>query len=309
MKKNYKTKKYRKYSRTNFLKTYKGGFNTNSNVNSNINANANNNSANEIMNHIKEERQFHLPSLGDSGVFSKATNLAQGATLNAVDKLGQIVGVDLTNPQQTQQKLEQIKANINNPETIAKVKEILSFYSQYGTIALEAVQPFLQKLSSIIIEEGGKTANKFIDTGSTIIGNAIKEIPGVGLVVSLAQDAEKIGETAASVVNTGTTITTEFSDTINAAILNFNNLIKEKQDLLNRTQSSIQDFTNPLKNMAENAAANVTSNMVANSIPSKLTSNAVTNMTSNAVNKYNNLNTVKRFRGGQKTRRIKTKKQ
>lgn len=280
MKNSYKTKKNKKYYKNNSLKTYKGGENE---------------TANTIMNQIKQKNQMHLPSLGTSGVITNVKNIAQGSAINAVDKLGEAVGVDLTDPIQTQQKLEQIKSTISNPETIAKVKEILGMYAQYGSVALEAVEPFIEKLSNVVIKEGSKTAESFINTGSTVLGNVIKEIPGVGLVASIAQDAEKIGETVASVVNTGSTIAEELSDTTNASIQNYNKLVKEKEDLLQRTNNSLTKFENPLQNMSSNVMQNVNSNI----------NSSVGNLNNSLNNKLNNsLNKV--ITGGNKrTKRIK----
>ena len=109
------------------------------------------------------------------------------------------------------------------------------------------------------------------DTGTTILSNAVKEIPGVGLVYSLVQDASKIGEATSAVVNAASEITTDAAD---SAVVFHENLKKLQEEtnqgrsiggskkilkglkkdrikVFNRVTRSIHKFENPLKSVSK----------------------------------------------------------
>jgi hypothetical protein len=89
------------------------------------------------------------------------------------------------------------------------------------------------------VEEGSNVATKVADTGSTIVSNAVKEIPGVGLVYSLVQDASKIGEATSAVIGAASEIATNTAD---SAVVFNNNLKKVEAEA---TSESVDALSKP----------------------------------------------------------------
>lgn len=140
----------------------------------------------------------------------------------------------------------------------------------------KAASPLIDPLTTKILDEGSKVAKKVADTGTTIVSNAVKEIPGVGLVYSLAQDASKIGEATSAVINAASKITTDAADsavvfkdnlqkvqseeqpninmtsdknmTVGGSKRVLKGLKKDKTNISNRITKSILKFENPLHN-------------------------------------------------------------
>jgi hypothetical protein len=101
--------------------------------------------------------------------------------------------------------------------------------------------------------------------------NTIQSIPGVGVVVGAARSFDTIGQAVLSAVNASSEIVTSTSDAVNGSVQNFERLKEEKEDLLDRTSSSVADFTNgsvkKMGDMANKSAASASASM--NSVASK----------------------------------------
>ena len=284
--KNYTTKNYaRKYinqknknhskavSRT--FKNYKGGT---THIPSNI---GNTNLENESMAKLSElkmarEEKAKVSAAKTNEIIGDAVIVAEGLGANALEGIGNIIGVDVAHPEKTTAKLNEIKETLTNPENFKKVQEIIGEAAKKGALMFKAAAPLIDPLTTKILEEGSKVAEKVADTGTTIVSNTVKEIPGVGLVYSLAQDASKIGEATGAVISAASTITTDAADS--AVVFNDNLkkvqaeeqsninmtpnknmtaggskrvlkwLKKDKTTISNRITKSILKFENPLHN-------------------------------------------------------------
>ena len=219
----------------------------------NISINNSNSDLSQIEN-IKKEIQSEdsfknlLPNinLGDSKILDKATNLAEGLGVKTLENASNLIGIDITNPQQTNQKLEQIKQTLTNPENINKFKEITSNIAEIGAVGIEASKPFITPLIDTTIEKLKEAGSEIGEAGVKIALNTAEEIPGVGILIGTVRNLSNAGEAGLAAINAGSEIVKTTSDSINAATKNFNRLIKEKGELLNRTQNSINNFMNPL---------------------------------------------------------------
>jgi len=156
--------------------------------------------------------------------------------VNSLDNMGKLVGVDLEDPASLQQKIDNMKQTLSNPETTRKLMEL-------GGIAVEASAPFTKPLIDKTVESGKEALSQIGEAGVKVILNTAEEIPGVGIVLGTIRSANNIAEAAISSINAGTEVWTSTSDTINQTVKNFNRLIKEKTDVLNRTENSVNQFT------------------------------------------------------------------
>lgn len=241
--KNYKRKYYinqKKPSRT--FKNYKGGeVHMPSNMN-NITTETNlEKESIQKLEEIKREREEKAKESAAKAneIIGDAVIVAEGIGANAIEGIGNIIGIDVAHPEKTTAKLNEIKETITNPENFKKVQEIISETAKKGALMFKAASPLIDPLTSKILDEGSKVAEKVADTGTTILSNAVKEIPGVGLVYSLAQDASKIGEATSAVINAASKITTDAAD---SAVVFKDNLQKVQSEATQPTLANTQNI-------------------------------------------------------------------
>ena len=226
----------------------------------------------EKLEQIKKER--HEKELENAEKNNKFVNdaviVAEGIGANAIEGIGNVIGVDIANPEKTTAKLNEIKETLTDPQNLKKVEEIVGEVAEKGAVIYKAAEPLIDPIANKLLDEGEKVAKKMADTGTTILSNAIKEIPGVGLVYSLVQDASKVGEATAAVISAASEITTDAADS--AVVFNENlkklqeenvqkykmtagrskkllkGLKKDRTTVSNRITRSVNKFENPLNN-------------------------------------------------------------
>jgi hypothetical protein len=224
----------------------------------------------EIMQQIKDDRKIQLipteppkeTSTEEEGVLSEATNLttniatevsddsvhlAEGLTLNAIEKTSDLIGVDLANSEATRAKLDDIKETLSDPKTQEKVNEVVGQAAQVGALAVEASKPFLDPLIDTANEKGEEVLTKLGQTGVKVLLNTATEIPGVGVVIGSLRSISNVGEAIVATANAGSEVAIASADTINASSKNFDQLLAEKQHIETRTKSSIEKHEDPLK--------------------------------------------------------------
>lgn len=185
---------------------------------------------------VREENKLvNFLGLGNSPLFQKSKLLAEGIAVNTLNGVGEFAGVNLEDPASVQEKLDGMKRTLTDPETTKKMVEL-------GVIALEATAPFTQPLIDKTVEAGGEAISKMGEAGVKVLLNTAEEIPGVGIILGTVRSLDNVGEAIISSVNAGTEVITTASNTINATAKNFKRLIKEKEDILNRTQQSVNNF-------------------------------------------------------------------
>lgn len=241
IKNNNKTKKnkivYRKKKR--YFTKKKGGASSNPNINesnkvSNENKESNETNSNaidEIKKQVQEEKNLHL---GDNNILAKTGDLAQGVAVNAVDKVGDFLGVDLDDPNFAEKNKEQLKHISENAAEI-------------GNVVVESVEPFTKPLIDKSLKASGKILSDVGETGVKVLLNTAEEIPGAGIIIGSLRSLGSIGDAVVSSVNAGSEVISSSADTINASVKNFDRLIKEKEEIANRTKASINEFTGGFK--------------------------------------------------------------
>jgi hypothetical protein len=135
--------------------------------------------ANEIFKKIEEQNKVELPDIADipvvGPVIEKTGDLIEGASVNIIDKAGDLLGVDIDNPGSISEKLDDVKEALGDPENLEKLKDIAGEAGKIGEVAIVAFQP---------------AAEKFVETTLPVVtdgfNKAVKGVVATG--VNLAED-------------------------------------------------------------------------------------------------------------------------
>ena len=206
---------------------------------------SNDNNSSQIMNEVKKERKFNIASLGNIPVFKKTGELAEGLTLKGVERMGSLLGINLSDSRNVNEKLDQIKMALSDPKNKEKIKEIFSEAAKVGAVAVEAASPFIQPLVNKSIAVGTEAMSKIGESAVKIALNTAEEIPVAGVVIGTVRSLSNAGEAFAAASSAASEVVTASSDTINAATKNFERLMKEKMNSVNRINDSLNKFQQP----------------------------------------------------------------
>lgn len=249
MRKNIKTKKNRRYRKKN--KSFKAGVI----IGGDADANA---EINELTKNIEAQHSLNnlLPdlNLGDSKVMNRIVELSEGLAIKTIDNTSKILDVDLNDSERFKQRLEDLKVLLNDPKNKELMREVVANFAQVGVVALDAAKPFIDDLITEIFEKLKVVGNEFGEAGVKITLNTLEEIPGYGVIIGSIRSASNIAEAFLASSNALSEVVTKTSDTINASVQNFDKLLKEKGDLINRTTDSINKFSENMKSMPNKPA-------------------------------------------------------
>lgn len=225
----YKKMKKRKYNST--IKYMRGG-----------NLDNNTETPKEVLDEVKREHEF---SLSAAPVLQKTSELAEGVALKTIENIGMLLGVDLSNPRDINGNLDKIKVALSNPETKEKIRSIIGQISEILGVAIEAASPFIEPLMNKTFEVGTAALSKMSESAVKIGLNTAEEIPGVGVLIGTVRSLSSAMEAFLAGVNAGDEVVTSSSDTINAAVRNFKQIMKDKQNSLDRINNSVNNFQAP----------------------------------------------------------------
>ena len=206
---------------------------------------SNYNNASQIMNEVKKERKFNIPSLGNIPIIKKTGELAEALTLKGVERMETLLGINLSDSRSVSEKLDQIKFALSDPKNKEKIKEVLSEAAKLGAVAVEASSPFIQPLMDKSIEVGSQAITKIGESALKIALNTAEQIPIAGLVIGSVRSLSNAGEALAAASSAASQVVTASSDTINASTKNFERLMKEKMNSMNRINESVNKFQQP----------------------------------------------------------------
>jgi hypothetical protein len=196
---------------------------------------------------IKDERLAK-----SSAMLSNIENTAKGIAVNTLENVTNKLGFDVTNPQEFDKVLDNIKNSVNNPENIKKTTEILKGLSENAAVYYKAVEPLIDPMTDKFLEVSSKAAEKMGESATVILSNTVKEIPGVGLAYALIQDVSKLGEAASAATSAFAEFTTSASDSAVVFKKNLEKLKSQKEAIEGRTTQSLNQFQNPLQNLNNN---------------------------------------------------------
>lgn len=244
MKRNIRTKKNRKYRKKNKSIKVGGGDDT---------------ELEELTKKIEDAHSLNnlLPNLnlGDSKVIKRIVELSEGLAIKSIDKTSEYLNVDLNDSESFRKRLEELKVVLNDPKNKELMKEVIANFAQVGIVALDAAKPFIDDLITEIFEKLKIVGTEFGEAGVKISLNTIEEIPGYGVIIGTIRSASNAAEAVLASSNAFSEVVTKTSDTINASIQNFDKLMKEKGDLINRTTDSINKFSENIKSMPNNISS------------------------------------------------------
>ena len=170
------------------------------------------------------------------------SNLLENIIVSSIMNVAGLMGVDITDPDQTTEKLEAIKANLSEPENIKRMVFIIASSSEIAGASMEALQPFLQELISNIIQSLGGLSENLVQSAIQIGMSSLQAIPIIGAFMSAGQTAITLFETWLSIINTGAQVTTSLSETYNGWIQLFRKLKEQKELLASRSLEAEQKF-------------------------------------------------------------------
>jgi hypothetical protein len=254
MRKNNRTKKNRRYRRKN--KSFKIGGDIQEQPETAVTSAA----ADELTKKIEAEHSLSnfLPdmNLGDSKVMQKVVDLSEALAIKTIDNTSEFLNIDLKDSEQLQKRLEEIKIVLNDPKNKELMREVVANFAQVGIVALDAAKPFIDDLIDEVFEKLKVVGNEFGEAGVKIALNTLEEIPGYGVIIGTIRSASNAAEAVLASSNAFSEVVTKTSDTINASVQNFDKLMKEKGDLINRTTDSINKFSENMKSMPTNINTN-----------------------------------------------------
>jgi hypothetical protein len=183
---------------------------------------------------------------------NRIVELSEGLAIKTIDNTSTFLNVDLNDSERFKQRLEELKVLLNDPKNKELMREVVANFAQVGIVALDAAKPFIDDLITEIFEKLTVVGNEFGEAGVKITLNTLTEIPGYGVIIGSIRSASNIGEAFLASSNALSEVVTKTSDTINASVQNFDKLLKEKGDLINRTSDSINKFSENIKSMPSN---------------------------------------------------------
>jgi hypothetical protein len=249
MVKNMRTRRNKKSRRRNKItrstKIYGGNpTTTNVNTDTDTNTNTDKNENDKLINEIENKH-----SLGNSNIFKQITELSEGLALKTMDNTAEFFDVDLNDSDKFKQRLEELKIILNDPKNKKLMRELVANFAEIGIIALEASSPFIEKLIVEIFNKLTIMGNEFGKAGVKIGLNTMEEVPGYGVIIGTVRSASNAAEAVLASTNAASEIITISSDNMNAATQSFDKLLKEKKEVIDRTNKSIVDFSDNMKSM------------------------------------------------------------
>ena len=214
----------KRQSSKRYRKMYGGASPAYNNVNNNNSVTKDDIAANKIMENIEEQNKLEFPSIDEipivGPVLEKTGDLIEGASVNLIDKTGDLLGIDVNNPGSVSQKLDDIKDIVSDPENVEKMKEIASNMGKYGEVAVVAFKP---------------AAERFIDTSLPVVTEGIDKAvkAGVATGVNLVED---VAGPFIGIPRTILSAATAFNASVNAG----SELVKGAAEAIQGTQENFE---------------------------------------------------------------------
>jgi hypothetical protein len=165
--------------------------------------------------------------------------LIEGLILESIGQIGNIIGVDVSDPKQVNAKLDEIKVIVSDPEINQKVRVIVDKISALLFVALEAAQPYIKPMAEKVNKIYVTSTSDLGRSTITILKNIAKAIPIYGAIVALIDTANTVTVTAANSVTAQQHAQEAVNDAIREISDEFQNLLKQKKDLLSRIPTEV----------------------------------------------------------------------
>jgi len=191
------------------------------------------------------EQQYNLiqRAYNNPGFFGKLGEVVKKGLLNAIDNMGNYVGVDLKSQDDIINQLTAVKKTLENTTNLQEIAII-------GSLVLEAASPFIEPLIDKIVFYGENAGERIGKAIVNVILNTLEEIPIYGLIVWAIRTFNTIAVTVLASVNTAGLTINEIRNTVQSTVDEFEGLKREymyqlqkqREKSANRIQNSIQNF-------------------------------------------------------------------
>jgi hypothetical protein len=194
-------------------------------------------------------RKKHIYSGGAPGFSEQLINrlllVIEGLIIKSIDQLGNVIGIDVSDPKQVNAKLDEIKVIISDPEIHEKVVSIVEKINMLLYVALEAAQPYVKPMADKINNIYIKSTSDLGSSTITILKNIAKAIPVYGAIVALIDTANTVTVTAANTVTAKQHAQSAYNEAVILMTDDFKNLLKQKQGLLSRIPTNVPGLPPP----------------------------------------------------------------
>ena len=193
--------------------------------------------------HTRKNRRYIGGAEPTQGFTAKLLNrlllLIEGMILKSIDKLGYIIGLDVSDPKQVSEKITAIQGVLLDPEINEQVRIIVGKIGVLLTIALDAAEPFIKPMSDKLNRIYVKSTSELGASTITIIKNIAKVIPVYGAIVAMIDAANTVAVSSANTTTAQEHAKMAVGDAIREISDEFRTLLKQKKDLLSRIPNEV----------------------------------------------------------------------
>jgi hypothetical protein len=193
--------------------------------------------------HTRKNRHYIGGAEPTQGFTAKLINkiliLVESMILKLIDKLGYVIGLDISDPTKVSEKIEAIQGILLDPEINEKVRIIVGKIGVLLTIALDAAEPYIKPMSDKLNRIYVKSTSELGVSTVTIIKNIAKVIPVYGAIVAMIDAANTVTVSTANSATAKEHAKMAVSDAIREMSDEFRNLLKQKKDLLSRIPNEV----------------------------------------------------------------------
>ena len=138
--------------------------------------------------------------------------------------------------------LENINKTMDDPAFKKEYEHSLENISDIASITLKAMDKPIDEVIDKLHEVGEKATSGALSSGIKVGTDIIAAIPGIGAVVELGKIANDASKGVSDVVEAGTEMAETTSDFMKEFNMNLEKGLREKHQLSNRIQNSINEF-------------------------------------------------------------------
>ena len=224
-----KTNKRRNLHKKNSYRRMYGG----EDVKQTINSPSNDKQAEEIMDKIEAQNQITLPGINEipvvGPIIEKTGDLIEGSSIKAIDSVGNLIGIDIDNPNSISDKLSDIKNSLSNPENVEKLKEIAKEAGKFGEVAVVAFAPAAERFVDTTLPIVAEGFDKAIKSGAATGINLLEDVAGpfIGIPRTFLSAAEAFNAS----VNAGSELVRGTAEGLQGTYENYSRLMNKMNNV------------------------------------------------------------------------------
>ena len=210
-------------------------------------------------------------------VATRAVNRGARFASDSVARGASVVGLNLLNSSEATAQLTNFANIMRTDEARAAAEDIGKSAGEIGLVIASELEPLAKPIIDrgiAVVETGAKKAiGSMANTGKYAVSSFLGPLATVPMAVASVVD------TAVSVADTGSKLTTTVSDTVNAAIDISDKIFKEQQETIDRISQTTDTFLAHQANVAHQAASATAAAASATANAASATANATADAT------------------------------